>query len=148
MDILTELINKIEEIDIGKVLDEYFIKNKDFILDLNKEQLYEFGERSDGSQIGDYKPTTVEYKKANNQRYDHITLRNKGKFYDSFTLKFDGQNLNFNAYPFKFNKKTKKVVNLFKVYGIDVLGLNEDSQNYMLFDLRDFIIKKYDEILD
>jgi hypothetical protein len=142
MDILTELINKIEEIDINKVLDEYFTKNKEFILNLNKEQLYEFGVDANNEEIGQYTSFTKVLKRRKGQRADHITLKDTGKFYDSFKLKFDGQNLVFDANPYKEN------VNLFERYGIDVLGLNEDSQNYMLFDLRDFIIKKYDEILD
>lgn len=165
MDILTELINKIEEIDINKVLDEYFTKNKEFILDLNKEQLYEFGVRSDDTKIGDYKPSTVSYKKRKGQRHDHITLKDTGKFYDSFTLDFEGQELIFDAFPLKFakislkfnensqpfrygSKKKKRAVNLFEVYGIDILGLNEKSKDIMLLSIRDFIIKKYDEIMD
>ncbi len=150
MDYLSEILNKIIDFDVQKSIDKYFIDNKKFILELNKEQLYEDGVRSDGSLIGQYSDTTIEYKIRTGQRYDHITLNDKGFFYDSFKLELKDNDLIFDANPFKIKKRFGKikVTNLFKEYGIDVMGLTNENIEYVLNGLKNAIIKDFENVIE
>lgn len=97
---------------------------KDLILEMNKDQLYELGEDSTGRSLGDYAPTTVEAKKKKGQRYDHITLRDTGTFYDSFKTKVDEDGIVINADGQKDGGS-----DLLVDFGVDVLGLNDFNMN-------------------
>jgi hypothetical protein len=62
------------------------------IIDLNQSQLYEKGLLADGTPTGEYAPATIEGttnfegKIQKGQRYDHITLKDTGDFYDSMRV--------------------------------------------------------------
>jgi len=147
MENLLNIIENLENIDVNTVIDRFFKENKDFILELNKEQLHDFGERSDGSKIGKYSRYTKIIKRRKGQITDHITLKDTGKFYKSFTLKLQGNELIYDANPFKFSSDGGKT-NLFEVYGIDVLGLNKENQDYILTLLYEYIEDAFNSVLE
>ena len=91
------------------------------IIDLNQEQLYEYGIDSKGRSLGDYSAYTKSLKIPKGQRIDHITLKDAGDFYRSFSVKLEGSRFVIVA------DGQKEDTNLFKEYGIDILGLTEDS---------------------
>ena len=93
---------------------------KDFIIEMNQEQLYELGEDSKGRGLGDYSPFTITIKEAKGQRVDHITLRDEGTFYESFTIEVDDAGFTQDADADKGGGS-----DLFRIFGIDILGLNE-----------------------
>lgn len=92
------------------------------IIDLNtEEQLYNQGIDSKGRSLGDYSIYTRGLKQNKGQRYDHITLKDTGEFYRSFSIRLEGSSFRIVA------DGQKEDTNLFKEYGIDILGLTEDS---------------------
>jgi hypothetical protein len=61
---------------------------QDEIIRINTEdQLEEEGIDSLGRKLGDYAPSTIAYKRRKGQRYDHVTLKDTGDFYNSFNVK-------------------------------------------------------------
>ena len=107
---------------------------KEEIIYLNtEEQLFEKGVDSKGVRIGDYSPFTIMEKVRKNQRYDHITLKDTGQFYDSWTVKIGRGFIELNASPIKDED------NLFEIYGEDVLGLTNES----IEKLKPLLIEQY-----
>lgn len=96
------LATRLGSIDINKNLDALFstAKYDKFIPDMIRERLWEQGIYSTGQPIKTYSATagnvysaytiegteSYEGKKAKNQPYDRVTLRDTGDFYRSFTL--------------------------------------------------------------
>jgi hypothetical protein len=94
------------------------------IIDLNTiDQLYNEGIDSQGKSLGDYSAYTKSLKQQKGQRTDHITLKDTGEFYNSFRIVFTGNALQIIANPIKDD------TNLFREYGIDIVGLTEDSMS-------------------
>lgn len=92
------------------------------------EQLYEQGIDGTGDLIQPegYAPFTIELKKLDGQRYDHVTLNDSGDFYDSFKVTVGAGAFTITADGRKSDK------NLLEVYGEDILGLTEKSQNELI----------------
>lgn len=96
----------------------------DFVIYLNtEEQLYSRGVDSEGAQLSPpYTPLTVEIKKEKGQRFDHVTLKDTGQFYESFKVTaIKSGDLVIEA------DAQKEDNNLIDKYGEDVLGLTEES---------------------
>lgn len=94
------------------------------IIDLNTiDQLYNEGIDSKGKSLGEYSAYTKSLKQQKGQRTDHITLKDTGEFYNSFRIVFTGNALQIVANPIKDD------TNLFREYGIDIVGLTEDSMS-------------------
>lgn len=115
-------------------------KVKDEIVRMNTiDQLYEKGIDSLGNPItglygAEYAPLTVQIKRAKGQRYDHITLRDTGKFYKSFYVLVQKDYFEINA-----DDTSHYDAPLFQVYGEDVAGLTEDNKER----LRELILENY-----
>jgi len=97
MDALFNMIKMVKKLNSDKILKSIIVKNKSFLLDLNREQMYEYGILDINSPN-----RTVEYsnytktaktggvkgiKKAKYPRIDHITLKWDGTFHKSLKLK-------------------------------------------------------------
>ena len=84
-----------------------------------EEQLYEDGVDSLG---------------LNGQRYDHVTLKDSGDFYDSFTVRVTNDGWTQDA-----DDSSKYDEPLFEVWGIDVLGITDENMKY----IKEMIIENY-----
>jgi len=141
MDIYKTL-EKYAKLDFGDVI--FAVLNldniKELIIELKQERLYERGTDSNGASLGDYSDYTVEIKREKGQRYDHITLRDTGEFYESFTVTVVKDGIVLDANPNKEN------TNLFSEYGIDILGLDDFSFNIVkeqiLVEMYQYIVNK------
>jgi hypothetical protein len=112
---------------------------KDMIIQMNTEdQLEEDGIDSLGRELGDYSPYTVEIKKMKGQRYDHITLKDTGAFYDSWVVTVDRDGIDVDADDTSLYDRP-----LFKVWGEDVLGLTKEN----LAILQSVIAERYIEFI-
>ena len=135
-------ISKYAKLDFGDVI--FVVLNQDnikeLIIELQQERLYERGTDSNGASLGDYSDYTVEIKREKGQRYDHITLRDTGEFYESFTVTVVKDGIVLDANPNKEN------TNLFSEYGIDILGLDDFSFNIVkdqiLVEMYQYIVNK------
>lgn len=141
MDIYKQL-SKYTRLNFGDVIfDVLNMSNiKELIIELQQERLYERGTDSEGRSLGDYSPYTVEIKREKGQRFDHITLRDTGEFYESFTVTVVKDGVVLDANP------NKGSTNLFSEYGIDILGLDEFSFNIVkdqiLVEMYQYIVNK------
>ncbi len=96
---------------------------KNYIIELNQEQLYDRGVDSEGKDLGrpGYSDYTIEIKKKKGQRYDHVTLKDTGRFYKSFRIRV-------NKDGFTIDAKAPGKPDLYYRYGVDILGMDDVSQ--------------------
>jgi len=87
------LLKKVKKFDVNRILREVWRNPRvqNFIIELNTEgqttsQLFAKGEDIFGVSLGDYSVFTIQEKVRKNQRFDHITLRDTGAFYETFTV--------------------------------------------------------------
>lgn len=99
-----------------------------------EEQLYEEGVDSLGRSLGDYSVFTIQEKRSKGQRYDHVTLKDTGDFYDSFTVRVTNDGWTQDA-----DDSSKYDEPLFEVWGIDVLGITDENMKY----IKEMIIDNY-----
>lgn len=103
-----------------------------------EDQLEEEGIDSLGRKLGNYAPSTIAYKRRKGQRYDHVTLKDTGDFYNSFNIKVNVNEIIFDADDFsKYDQP------LFEVWGVDVLGLTDENMNY----IKEMIVENYIKFL-
>lgn len=99
-----------------------------------EEQLYEEGVDSLGRSLGDYSVFTIQEKRSKGQRYDHVTLKDTGDFYDSFTVRVTNDGWTQDA-----DDSSKYDEPLFEVWGIDVLGITDENMKY----IKEMIVDNY-----
>jgi hypothetical protein len=132
---IDKLLDSIAQLDESKMwffaVDEDV---KDEIIRLNtEEQLEEQGIDSLGRDLGDYSPLTIMFKKMKGQRYDHITLKDTGEFYNSWVVRVTVNDITIDA------NDQKEDTALFEVYGVDVIGLTEENLVY----IKEMILENY-----
>jgi len=113
-DEVEDLIRKLQKIKQRDFPYEYVRDNKDFVTELNKQQLRQ-GIKSDGAEVTPY------YKNFNyKRRTSPVDLYKQGDFYRSFriVLADDG---------FYIEARDSKTDWLLKKYGAEVLGINFKS---------------------
>jgi hypothetical protein len=137
LDLIFDKIQRLDEDKLWVFSVDKPIRDK--MIELNTDlQLYEFGIDSNGDEIGNYSNFTVQIKQSKNQRFDHITLKDTGRFYESFTVDVTVNDIIFDAEDSQFYD-----VPLFEVYGVDVLGLTPENMEY----IKDTILNNYLKIL-
>lgn len=127
------LLNNLNKLDINDIFFSLWKDNKvqNFIIELNTEgkptsQLYELGVDSKGDSLGEYSPYTIQFKVDKGQRFDHVTLKDTGDFYETFNVKPNKKGFEIVANPNKDDD------NLFEVYGKEIVGLTDDNQKILL----------------
>lgn len=103
-------------------------QNQQKIVDLNVEQLYEYGVNSLGIQIDTYQPYTpytVRVKKEKGQPYDRVTLRDTGDFHKSFEVVFDPTGFYITATDYKTEELIEK-------YGSKIFGLTPENKQELV----------------
>ena len=87
------LLKNVNNLNINDIFFELWSDNRvqNYIIDLNTEgentsQLYELGVDSLGNSLGEYSPFTIPFKVEKGQRFDHVTLKDTGGFYESFMV--------------------------------------------------------------
>ena len=138
---VNKILNRAQNIDPDKVwifaIDEQV---QDEIVRLNtQDQLFDKGIDSLNDTLGDYSPITVTIKRRKGQKTSNITLKDTGEFYDSFDVVVKRDGLEITADTMKEDN------DLAEMFGIDILGLTDDSldkliREYILFNYRDYII--------
>lgn len=111
------------------------IKNK--IIELNTiEQLYNDGIDSEGNSLGLYSDFTIETKIFKNERFDHVTLKDTGDFYNSFSVIVNDGEIIIEA-----DDSSKYDKPLTSVYGKDIIGLTDESLDIIIDMIRPRIIE-------
>lgn len=118
-----EIANRLQKFNAhtATIVIEEAEKLEEDILILNQEdQLFEQGVDNKGRSLGEYAQTTIDYKKAKGQPYDHVTLYDEGDFYRGFHL----ENVNNKLYVDSSDSKTN---DLGEKYGEDIFGLTDKN---------------------
>ena len=111
---------------VRKALEE----NQNRIVDLNIEQLYEYGMNSLGIRIDTYQPYspyTIQVKQQKGQPYDRVTLRDTGDFHKSFEVTFEPRGFYITATDYK----TQELVDR---YGVEIFGLTEENREKLVVE--------------
>lgn len=105
-----------------KKIVEVVLKHEAEIVDLNIGQMMD-GKNWDGSDIEpEYRPLTIEIKKAKGQIFDRVTLRDEGVFHGKMYLEGD-------AFPLQSNSSDVKTGLLDEKYNADkFFGYSEQSK--------------------
>ncbi|MFM7856693.1 MAG: hypothetical protein ACKO96_33400, partial [Flammeovirgaceae bacterium] len=115
---------------------------RDEIIRLNTEnQLFEEGIDSEGRDLGEYRPFTIEVKRKTGLPWDHVTLFQTGEFYASFRVTYDANGFSIDANGDKPDK------NLFDVYGDNVLGLTSFNMERIKTVILQYYVKYVEETL-
>jgi hypothetical protein len=140
MNKLISLLNKVQKLNQSELLNQAVTNPKveKLILDLNRiDQLFNFGEDSEGISLGVYADSTkfgtskFKGKIEKGQPIDRVTLKDTGEFYESFNI-----NEKFNGIEIEAND----IHDLIGRYGQDILGLSESSFDDALQYIRGFIL--------
>lgn len=138
MKALTNLALRVKSLNINDMVDELgehpeFI---DLIIELNtKKQLYDRGINSKGESIGDYSLYTKAIKDEKGQIFDHVTLNDTGKFYESFKVYVNSQK------DFVITADTiKDTSDLIVDWGREILGLTDESLNVLRESAKNILI--------
>ena len=159
---LVRLAELVASLDVGKLLLKIYKQKKtqDFIIGLNtREQLFINSEDSEGRKLGDigggYSPVTEELSEGISFQYQGESnvklagespfLFDTGDFYKSFTVTPNEGGFAIDADPMKDG------TNLFDQWGINILGLTDEStellQNFLLVALAEEIEARFNKIL-
>jgi len=137
--VISVKLKKLQEIDINRILDECLKEIEDFILELNKEQLYEKGEINVKNPNKREKYTQayrrLKGRKATYKKTEFVTLRFEGVFYDSFKLIIFDKEFIISATDLKWNwfEENPRFKN--------ALGLTEESKKKLRKELKPLIIE-------
>lgn len=130
MDGVTKFLEVMTNLDEDELLRSILDREdiREFIIFLNTEkQLFEKGINSLGGSLGIYTQFTIEEKKKKGQPFDRVTLRDTGEFHESWEITVTQQaDLIFDA------DDEKQDTSLFEKYGIDILGLTEESLEVLI----------------
>lgn len=92
---IKRVCRNVKNVDHHKILEDIFsvpALQMDMV-DMNREQMYDFGIDSQGKTLGEYAPVTITHwkplaqKDGRDGRSDHVTLKDTGDFYDSIRIK-------------------------------------------------------------
>jgi len=133
---LDEIYQRIEQLSESRFwLMANDVSTRNEIIRMNTDdQLYDKGIDSIGANLGEYTPNTKRIKELKGQRFDHITLKDRGLFYDSWIVKVDERAINLDADDVADYDRP-----LFTVYGEDVLGLTDEN----MLKLKQMILFNY-----
>lgn len=127
MDRITSLIGKLEDYrdNIYSYLEAATIEVEDTIIDMNISQLYDSGERRDGTKITPgYAPVTIAIKKKKGQPTNRVTLRDTFDWQASFWVQFYPDGFEIKASDWKTERLTQK-------YGDEILGLQDEMVKHL-----------------
>jgi len=143
--VISEKIKQLQTIDINRILDECLKETEEFILELNKDQLYEKGQINvnEPNQKEKYSASYKGFKarKATFKKTEFVTLRFDGVFYDSFKLIIFEKEFLISATDLKWNwfEKNERFKN--------ALGLTNESKEKLRKELMPLIIEKLRDVI-
>ena len=110
-----------------------------------REQLFQRGIDAEGVNLeaigGEYSPVTVIIKQAQGLPTDRVTLYDTGEFYDSFRVEAGPESFTIDA------NTVKATFDLRERWGLEILGLTDESKEDLALFVRDTIIELLHESL-
>lgn len=132
MEKLDNLITKLEGVrdTLIETIADTIKMNEGTILELNfGDQLYDEGMDRNGVPLRPpYAPRTIRYKRKKGQPTNRVTLRDTGRFHESFYIEYRPDS-------FLINAKDAVTPHLKERYGPAILGLADQSVEYVIDEL-------------
>lgn len=147
--VVSEKIEQLKSINVIKMLDEALTETAEFIVDLNRDQLYEKGDIDVNYPTlkEHYAPGTIKQKKRSAQykKTEFVTLRWTGEFYESFVVEIRDKDFLIRATDPKWNflEESKNFGNRFS----NALGLTEESKDKLREKILPIMIKKLNDVI-
>lgn len=117
-------------------------KFQDLIIRLNTEdQLFDKGIDSVGKSLGTYAEFTIKQKKAKGQPTAHVTLKDTGDFYGTWTVTVRNGTIFIEADGDKDDK------NLMDVYGEEIVGLLESNLQILIDEIEIDTVEMVENLL-
>jgi len=114
--------------------------NEELILAMNRERLYQRGESIDNKLITPlYTPFTIRLKRLKGQRYNHVTLKDTGLFYDSLYIVLEENSFYVSQ---NSSARTQIYTDLKAKYGSLLLGLTNKDLIILRERCKEYFIKK------
>ncbi len=148
MEALLKLAKRAVKLDQQKIWKETINRKevKDLIIELNTNgQLFEKGERSDGSVIGQLSPFTISLKINKGIPIppgNRIGLLETGNFYDSFFVTVGDTYLEITADTVSIYDQ-----DLTEVYGKKIIGLSEQSKAILVDFIKPIYVEEIQKVL-
>lgn len=137
---LRTLADKFIKIDPAALISEIIKEEhsvRTFILERNRKgQLFEKGIDALGKSLGEYSNFTINQKIDDGLPHDRITLFQDGDFYETFDIIIFKRSFEIIADPVKPDS------NLFDEFGVDIVGLTEESKELLSIFIKPFLIRK------
>jgi len=139
--VITDKLKRIETLDINRIINDSLKEIENFILELNRDQLYEKGE-IDVTRPGlkeHYAEGTIRQKrkKAKFKKTEFVILRWEGNFYESFELLIFKEKFIIQAKDLKWSNWLEPNPRFGKA-----LGLTEESKAMLRDKIRPIIIQR------
>jgi len=131
-DEIRQLKVNMSKITAASVLDILINQTKfqDLIIRLNtEEQLFKKGIDSEGETLGIYAEFTIKQKQKKGQPTAHVTLKDTGDFYGTWTVTTNNGDIFIEADGDKPDK------NLMDVYGEEIVGLLESNLQILIDEI-------------
>jgi hypothetical protein len=134
-------LNRMSKVDATPIIQSILMDEEvqKHIIYLNTiDQLFERGENSLGERLGDYRPFTIMKKIQSGQRYDHVTLNDRGDYYDSYRIIAQSgvDYIMFVTNPIKEGKDIEQQ------WGGYIVGLNTENTQWLIDEVRTRFIPK------
>ena len=129
---IRKLQTNMSKITAASVLNILINRNKfqDLIIRLNTEdQLFDKGVDSEGKSLGIYAEFTIKQKQKKGQPTAHVTLKDTGDFYGTWTVTTKDGDIFIEADGDKDDK------NLMDIYGEKIVGLLESNLQILLNEI-------------
>lgn len=107
-----------------------------------EDQLYLQGIDSKGESLGQYSPFTEALKRSEGERYQNITLKDTGAFYESYRI-----HVSRDSVTIFVDDTSLYDVPLTQTYGIDILGLTQENWDEINLMLAEKIIEYVERTL-
>jgi hypothetical protein len=139
-----QLIQRLYELRNIDVLDRVVDESIKFAMaELNREQLMD-GERSDGTSLPDYSPTSVNvYGKPSGP----IKLFDTGAFQESIIVIASENAYRFLSSPLKRDEMTGRITNLKEKYGEEIIGLGKEGLDEIRQKVKTKIVEYVNSLL-
>lgn len=146
MPLVGDMIRKLQSIDINRILDDSIREIENFIIELNRVQLYEKGEIdvNNPGKREQYAESTkrLKQKKATFKKTEFITLRWTGDFYETFKVIIFDKEFIISATDLKWANWLEPNPR----FG-DALGLTEESKDRLKEEILPVLIRRIKEQL-
>lgn len=142
------LLKKALDIQHDKVWKKIFSDEEfdEFVLDLVRiKQLYEKGIDENDKIIGYYSYLTEIINPIKKQGTPY-TLKDTGEFYRSMKLSLSTDSFTIDADPIKIDK-TGHETNLFEKFGEGIIGLNEESKQILIEEIKERFNNEFRRLL-